>query len=305
MKKLICSITFVAAVLFLVDRAGGKVMWWVNQQTHDVSGPKIKYLANDVHEDIILMGTSRCNEHYVPSILSDSLGMSVYNGGIDASKNVYAQYIMLNHILMHHRPQIIGLELSTADFLVQDDSFGAVSFFAPYFGRSAAADSLFREAGSYWHYRLSHLYRYNAKATSNIAGLLYNRSEDVENGYLPIPKPPRFPDVLEPADFQYSCDSLKLGYLRRFIGRCRAQGIMLVFMISPKYVVADPEEYAVLRRLAAEHGVPLFDYHTPGLYQDHPEYFKDNAHLWDKGARLFSAVFAHDLKGYLDSIAAE
>ena len=49
MKRLLLSFLFVAVGLFVVDRIGGQLMWWVNQHTKDVSGPKIKYLVNDVH----------------------------------------------------------------------------------------------------------------------------------------------------------------------------------------------------------------------------------------------------------------
>ena len=58
MKKLLISILFVLAGLFVVDRLGGMAMWWVCQHTNDVSGTKIKYLASDVYEDVVLMGTS-------------------------------------------------------------------------------------------------------------------------------------------------------------------------------------------------------------------------------------------------------
>ena len=94
-KKFLASVLFVSAGVFALDRLGGKVMQWVNQHTHDVSGPKIRYLVEDVREDVVLMGTSRCNFHYVPSIISDSIGMSVYNGGIGGSDNIYAHYIAL------------------------------------------------------------------------------------------------------------------------------------------------------------------------------------------------------------------
>lgn len=73
MKDLLKSLLFVFVALFAVDRIGGQIMWWVNQHTQDISGPKLKYLANEVDADIILLGTSRCNFHYVPSILSFKL----------------------------------------------------------------------------------------------------------------------------------------------------------------------------------------------------------------------------------------
>ena len=53
MKKLAFSILFILVGLFIIDRAGGMAMWWVNQHTHDVTGPKMRYLINDFHEDVL------------------------------------------------------------------------------------------------------------------------------------------------------------------------------------------------------------------------------------------------------------
>lgn len=274
-------------------------MWWVNQHSNDVSAPKLRYLVNDVHEDVLFMGTSRANSHYVPSIIADSLGMSVYNGGVDASNCIYAHYYILNHILAHHTPRIICLEVMTTDYEPQKNAFETTSFFAPYIGRNERADSIFREAGTYWRYRLSHLYRYNAKAVSNLAGLLVNRQAKGDNGYIYGHRPPHFPEHLNRVKTPSGCDSLKLHYLQRFITLCRERDIRLFFVVSPAYSIAPSDLYDVLKTVAARNDIPFLDYHTAGLFHDHPEYFKDASHLWDKGARLYSAVFAHDLKAYL------
>lgn len=303
MKKFIVSLVFVLIGVYAVDRLGGMAMWWVNQHTHDVSGPKIKYLVSDVHEDVVLMGTSRCNLHYVPSIISDSIGMSVYNGGIDASNNIYAHYIMLNHILARHVPKVICLEVMANDFIEEKDPFQTVTFFAPYFGRNERADSVFREAGKYWQYKVSHLYRYNAKAVSNIAGLVVNRQAGGDNGYIPVPKPSHFPDMLENRKTPTVVDGKKLEYVQRFVSLCHATDVRLIFMVSPCYSVVDSSYYDVLKAIAKENGIPFLDYHTSGLYLDTPEYFKDEYHLWDKGARLYSSVFASDLKDCLKHFA--
>ena len=301
MKKFIASFVFVLIGVFAVDRIGGMVMWWVNQHTHDVSGPKIKYLVNDVHEDVVLMGTSRCNLHYVPSIISDTLGMSVYNGGIDASGNIYAHYIMLNHILARHTPKVICLEVMTSDFVEESDPFRTVTFFAPYFGLNNRADSVFMEAGKYWQYRFSHLYRYNAKAASNIAGLAVNRQAGGDNGYIPVPQPAHYPDKLDERKNPQNIDNKKLEYVQRYVNLCRQNNIRLIFMVSPCYSIVDAHHYDVLKDVAQKNNIPFLDYHTAGLYLDHPEYFKDESHLWDKGARLYSSLFASDLKAVLDN----
>lgn len=299
MKNLLKSLLFIIVALFAVDRMGGQLMWWVNQHTQDLSGPKLRYLPNEVKADMILLGTSRCNFHYVPSILEDSIGMSVYNGGIDASNCIYAHYFVLNQILLHHTPKMICLEVMTNDYARQPNSFETTSFFAPYIGRSESADSVFRDAGTYWSYHFSHLYRHNAKAVSNIGGLLVNKQQESQAGYIPLPQPAFPPKSLNKADTPEATDQLKVQYLRKFAALCQSRHIRLAFMVSPAYTKADANLYAVLKDVAREHGIPFFDYHTQGLFLSHPDYFKDNEHLWDKGARLYTSIFAHDLRQHL------
>lgn len=300
MKQLLASIVFIICSLFVVDRVGEKVMWWINQNTSDVSGPKLKYMVNQANEDVIMLGASRCSRHYVSSILSDSLGMSVYNAGIDASENIYSHYITLNMILSHHTPKMVCLELMRDDYALEANSFTSVSFFAPYIGIDNAIDSVFMDSGNYWPYMFCHLYRYNAKAISNIGGFFVNKQQHNDNGYIPIPQPYSFPDKLNTMHTIHNVDTLKLQYIQRFINQCKSRNIELVFTVSPQYMYAEKDLYDVLKNVAQDNNIPFFDYHSQGLYIDHPEYFKDIMHLWDKGARLYSSVFAHDLKEYLD-----
>ena len=180
--RFIVSLLSVGVMLFVLDRVGARVMWWVNQHTHDVSGPKIRMMTDSVDADFVMMGTSRCNSHYVPAILADSLRLTVYNGGVDASGCIFAHYFLLQQLLRHHSPKMVGLDVLPNDYMVNPSSFNTMGFFAPYIGRSKEADEEFHEAGTYWYYQISHLYRYNSKAVSNLAGLLVNRQDHVDRG---------------------------------------------------------------------------------------------------------------------------
>ena len=295
--RFLVSLLSVGAMLFVLDRVGARVMWWINQHTHDVSGPKIRMMADSVDAEFVMMGTSRCNSHYVPSILADSLHLTVYNGGVDASGCIFAHYFLLQQLLRHHSPQLVGLDVLPNDYQVNPSSFNTMGFFAPYIGRSKEADEVFHEAGTYWYYQISHLYRYNSKAVSNLAGLLVNRQAHVDRGYLPGPPPPIFPAQLGREGSDVLCvDTLKVKYLEMFISQCQQRGIRVFFVVSPSYTKASPSLYDPLKDVARRHGIPFFDYHTAGLFHDHPDYFRDHGHLWDRGARLYSSRFAHDLK---------
>lgn len=300
MKKLVMTLIIVLAGLFAVDRLGGLVMGAVGKVSNDGFSPKFRYIRNEIHEDIVFLGASRCQHHYVPEIIADSLGKSVYNAGFGSSDNIYSHFIVLNHILDRYSPRTVCLEVMPSDYNVQEDPFVFISLFAPLFGKSQGADSVFRQAGTYWKYKASHLYRYNARASSNLWGLVLNRQKGNDNGYTPLDAPGRFPGTLDREETDCSVDPQKIEYLHKFVDLCRQKGVKLVFVVSPRYTRADPSHYDVLKSFARENSIPFLDYHTSGLYLDHPEYFRDASHLWDRGARLYSSVIASDLRQIAD-----
>lgn len=134
---------------------------------------------------------------------------------------------------------------------------------------------------------------------SNIGGLLVNKQQGSDNGYIPLPKPNFHPEKAGEAHKSQHIDELKLQYIQKFITLCKDNSIKLAFMVSPAYTIADVDLYDTLKDIAKRNDVPFFDYHTSGLFLDYPEYFKDGGHLWHKGAELYSSIFAQDLKKYL------
>ena len=261
---------------------------------------KIENMVKMVDDDIVLMGTSRCAHHYVPSIIMDSINVSVYNGGISASDNIYSHYILLNLMLLHHTPKVVCLELMSNDFKKAGDSFDRITYFAPYFGHSKSADSVYIEAGTYWRYKLSMLYRFNSKGIEALAGLFVNHRYGEDHGYFTILGNRDNSMKLRSESKDIETDKLKLKYLQRFMKTCKEKGIKLVLTISPKYSIVSPTYYDPLKNLAAQNNVPFLDYHSIGLFHDKPEYFKNRAHLLEEGAKKYSSIFASDLKRILE-----
>jgi hypothetical protein len=231
--------------------------------------------------------------------------MSVYNAGVGGSNNIFSHYMVLCHILARYTPKIICLEVMPTDYCQQTDTYHALSFFAPLFGYNQAADSVYQLAETYYQYHISHLYRYNAKVSSNLLGLVLNRQVGNDNGYIPLPKPNPFPKELATEETENVIDSLKIRYIQRFADLCHERRIKLIFTVSPKFTIVDSAHYHILKDIAKENGIPFLDYHTCRLYHDHAEYFKDSSHLWDEGARKFSQEFANDLKNTIEKQTTE
>lgn len=278
----------------------GILMKWVSQNTKSADTVKIRYLANNTADEIILLGSSRTYHHYVSSILADSIKMSVYNGGMDGTDNIYIHYFLLELILKHHSPKIVCLELSTRDYSTIYEPYKAIGRIAPYIGKTENADSIFHDSGYYWPYRLCKMYRYNENALPNIAYLFLNAKQKEDAGYEALPQSMSFTENLKSEYAVKKIDKLKLHYLNKFISLCKERNIKLVFTISPKYTLASSNLYNPLKKIADKNNIPFFDYHTKRLLLNHKQYFKDTDHLCGKGAVVLTAIFAHDLKEYLN-----
>ncbi len=300
MKKFFVSLAAIIIFLWITDRLGGQLMMQCLSHTNAKAEVKIENMVKKVNDDVVLMGTSRCAYHYVPSIIMDSINASVYNGGISASDNIYSHYILLNLMLLHHTPKVVCLELMSNDFKNAGDPFDKITYFAPYFGHSKSADSVYIEAGTYWRYELSKLYRFNSKGIEALAGLFVNHRYGEDNGFFKILGNRDNSMTLRSESKDIETDTLKLKYIQRFINTCKEKGIKLVFTISPKYSIVSPTYYIPLKILAEQNKIPILDYHSIGLFHDKPEYFKNNAHLLEEGAKMYSSIFASDLKRLME-----
>lgn len=301
MRRTLIALFAILAGLWVADRLGGLALWQLHRHSDGITAHKLRYISEQASEDVVLFGTSRCESHYDARLLADSLGMSVYNAGLDGSHNIFAHYAMLSLLLEHHCPKVVVLECSPNDYVPYEGSSDVLSSFAPYMGRVAAIDTMLSATGQAWRYRLSHLYRYNARSTSDLAGFFVSYADASLQGFSPLRGRA---DTLTSADFLPGHDSLlflqrdevKVRYFEQFIAQCQQHGIRLVLAASPKLEHTTPLAYQFFRDEARLHGLPFFDYHSTGLFADRPGLFYDAEHLQAEGARLYTLRFLSDFQ---------
>ena len=305
MRKLFASIVFTLFIVYTGDFLLSERLWDNSAYSYSGNIRKLHYECTGIDEDFIIFGSSRCNYHYAPSIIADTLGCSVYNAGWNGTR-IVSHYYLLQQILAVHTPKYICLDITPSDYAAEQNPFKELLQYAPCFGRVPRADSIFRDSGDYPALCASRLYRYNANMQSYIHALLFHQNQpDDDNGFIPLAET-EAESRLSPSDqTPVTCDSLKLRYLEQFVQECRKKQIQLFFSISPLYSTATDDMYEPAVRIADKYDIPVFNYHTRRLFHNDSSYFRDSYHLCKKGAYAFSSIFAHEMKQYIHSHTEE
>lgn len=134
---------FLFVVLFVVaDQLCGMGFKLLNKTAGDKFARE-EYMRHEMKADVVLLGSSRCNHHYMPSIIQDSLGMTVYNCGQRGNGIVY-EYGRLQTIYARYTPKIVVVDFIQGYDLEVNDNSRYLDFLKVDYGTNAVIDSIFR-----------------------------------------------------------------------------------------------------------------------------------------------------------------
>lgn len=296
MKKVFTVFVLFIAVSFVADRLLGVVLHKAFTKSDCIEN----YVYQKCDADIVVLGSSRAIHHYVPSIISDSLGLTCYNLGANG-KNIYFQYANLNLLLTHHTPKIViydcfSVDVSKADFKYD---FGSLSDYYPIYGENKVVDSLINMQGTQYISRIicSHTYRYNSRFLDH---LMAHHDTDMR-GYEPLNGFYGRELSTHKENEALKIDTTKIDYMKKMIDLCRANNIQIVFAVSPRYALNETsspitKKYEIVRDLCQKNNVPFLYYELDLTYLKDRSLFRDIGHLNDKGARQFTKQFVGDLR---------
>lgn len=255
---------------------------------------KMNYQIEKADYDCYILGSSRAVHHYNPKILSDSLGLSVYNAGRDGQGISYASGL-LKAIIDRKKPKIIILECGQIELDKKWlEKMGALK---PYYFEHPQVMSLAeRISGKREHIKcFFSAYRFNSSLFPILKTYL-RPQKDKLRGYEPesngrIANLSYRSDKCEPLIL----DSLALDVLRDFIFTCNANNIKLVVCCSPileDYHLISEE----LQHLFTDLNVTFFDYSNDQRFINHIDMFGDYVHLNSTGADIYTKLIVNDLK---------
>lgn len=247
-------------------------------------------LVNTPSPDILVLGASNASHNFNSNIISDSLGLSVYNAAQDGQGMLYNKAIF-DAIVAKHKPKYIILGLYYA--LLNGSFDQSIMQYSYLYGRSPEMTDEINELIKPWE-RLrywSAAYRFNSNFMWILSVDKNDTSKDSLNGFVPLPHGDGIIELEDVAiDFKWGEKSHAA--LVHILKTCRDHDIQCVVCLTPQYrnnksLVFNRE----MESCSKQYGAVFIDFTNVPYYNSHPELFKDVMHLNSKGADIFTHHF--------------
>ena len=274
---------------------------------------KLYVVWNDIvggklNADVWVIGSSRARAHIDSKVLEDSLGMNVYNLGLDGY-TFDMQYCRFKLAMAKNKkPAYIIHSLDYGTFTKNPELYQPEQF-TPYFNEPILTKNMRDYAGfNSWDYSLP-LVRFVGqheqilhalKISLRPSGNKGNRYKGFYSTYIPWTNEfeearKKNPHLIQPVDTGYQ------RLFEQYLQEVNKLGIKLIFVFSPVYI--EGQEYIsnskdllhTFSTYSKKHHIPFFDYSNDSICFNKSFYY-NTTHLQKSGADVFSRKLGHDLK---------
>ena len=112
MKKFLIYIFLFFGLVMVVDFVFDKLCNFLTDHAKGGFVREIKISVKEQTADLLIMGSSRAHRHYVPSVFSDTLGITAHNAGVDGNGIVTAAGLY-PLISVRYRPVVVIYDVTT------------------------------------------------------------------------------------------------------------------------------------------------------------------------------------------------
>lgn len=244
-------------------------------------------------------------------MISESLGVSCYNAGLDGGHSILLSEALLELIIARYIPEIIILDISPEVFDLNTNGYDKLSILLPYHNRNVRVDSIISLRSQFeslkllsqsypFNSQLLNLIRYNrnlqdSNYTSNSTGFGSIRKkslsyEELKNLYLKSNNRSIYKET----------DTIKISSFQNIITKCKQYGIKLFVVVSPQFTLDEKDKLKIrfpyLFRDEKISGAFKYLNFSGNYNEKFVKYFVDLKHLNSDGADIFTKELIKDLR---------
>ncbi|GAA4053966.1 hypothetical protein [Flavobacterium chungnamense] len=246
---------------------------------------------------ILILGSSRAQNHYNSELISKKCNLSTFNGGQGGYGTLYT-HAVLNERLKESSPQLVILDIAP-NILVDEKQFEKLTSLMPLCSLYPSFSEIVKKNPdnkeiTFWINTL----KYN----STLFDLFYDKfAAKKKDGYTALPQSINLKTFVQ---FYYKPElfsnemkikintilSSQLEYVTKMKKLCDKKGVQFLVIISPSYIDYDKTN-KIKNKLfdyLKNNQIQVINFTESNLFSKNPELFHDQLHLNVKGATFFS-----------------
>jgi len=300
-QKLLLQLLVLLVILIAADRIIGMYLERVfYKQTHGDDHTSI-YAIEKAEEEVLVFGSSRASHHYVASAIETGSGMTCFNGGRDEMTITYIDAV-LSAVFNRTRPKVVIIDLFPSELDASPNNAMSYQRIAtvlmPFLHKHPELASTIQLAGynEYLKAKLSGIYPYNSLVGSMMQNTYTRIGHSSEKGYEPLEGTIDSVSYTAPMGKDFNVynnqlDDTLVQKLQHVIEISKQHHARLITVISPFYFRFDfsrNKSFQKIRELLAQNQCELYDFSGDSRFVKKPLLFKDDLHLNDSGAHIFT-----------------
>lgn len=299
MKRFLLKTAVFILIVALLDILSGYVFSFLRSKARGGQTYKNEYIAKRCKDDILILGSSKADHHYVPEVLEDSLKMTCYNAG-EMGCGIIPAYVRYKLVSQRSKPKLVIYEVTPGFDYMKDN------LYSRYLGRirqytyNSTVSKVYKNfSDNLEELRLiSNMYRNNSCIVTNLKDIVSGNSD--RKGYEPLFGEINTELIKEQIVVEESfIDSLKYSYVERLIKDTQEDDVPLLFFISPTFTGKSTADYHPALLLAVKYGIPVINNLSDTSFVNHTAYFQDIDHLNHAGAIKYSQYVSRQIHDYM------
>ncbi len=301
LNQLATKILAFISLIILLDFTAGYLFRYLETKAlnNNPQGMIAEFTMWRAEGDIMIFGASEAHGGLIPSLMKNKLGISVFNCSNDA-KPFYYQYCMINTVIERKKPKVIIWSIYSCDLNTPTKrDMNSLSVLNPFYDTNDYCKKVINKKSKYENLKMvSNLYRYNSRIL-NLISNIFSKTE-TDRGYVALSNSGYKYPTLKSGSEDCGIDSEIVDSFIEIIKKCKATDVELILIIIPKFENINNSEnfgYKNLIEICGKYDVPLIkEFYNSPIFLNDSTLFRDNDHLNDKGARLFTALLCDKIK---------
>lgn len=253
-----------------------------------------KFKYNTEPGDVLVLGASRAQHHFVPQIFLDSLNMTCYNAGVDGQP-VTDQYMELLHALELGTPKMVIMDIAPSQ-LEEEWTKEKYSQIGIFFWENANAREVVKDISGMGHLayiaHLSSFYQYNSQIFL-LYDLFVQKRHSRYHGYDPKAYTGR-PWIVNVKEHEEVSSFVPyppaIRYLDKMVALCQHHSIPLTITVTPCLIPMKPGFHEYLEAYCQQNHISFWNDVADSAFVSDPYLWFDNTHMNERGAEQYTKM---------------